>query len=75
MHFAERRQRRWAAHRIWGFRIAGLASLSATTTTPPAGARSSIRRQAEFTTPGNQGGQHRMDLLTVLEHEIGHLIG
>ena len=26
-----------------------------------------------FTTPGNQGEQHRMDLLTVLEHEIGHL--
>ena len=30
---------------------------------------------SEFTTPGNQGEQHRMDLLTVLEHEIGHLLG
>jgi hypothetical protein len=29
----------------------------------------------EFTTPGNQGEQHRMDLLTVLEHEVGHLLG
>ena len=30
---------------------------------------------SEFTTPGNQGEIHRMDLLTVLEHEIGHLLG
>jgi uncharacterized delta-60 repeat protein len=30
---------------------------------------------SEFTTPGDQGGQHRIDLLTVLEHEIGHLLG
>jgi hypothetical protein len=29
----------------------------------------------EFTTPGNQGEQNRMDLLTVLEHELGHLLG
>ena len=29
----------------------------------------------EFTTPGNQGEQHRMDLLTVLAHDIGHLLG
>jgi uncharacterized delta-60 repeat protein len=29
----------------------------------------------EFTTPGNQGEKHRMDLLTVLEHEFGHLLG
>ncbi len=30
---------------------------------------------AEFTTPGDQGEQHRIDLLTVLEHELGHLLG
>jgi hypothetical protein len=30
---------------------------------------------SEFTTPGNQGEQRRMDLLTVLAHEIGHLLG
>ena len=30
---------------------------------------------SEFTTPGNQGEQHRMDLLTVLEHELGHALG
>src|SRR5262249_56396103 len=30
---------------------------------------------SEFTTPGNQGEQHRIDLLTVLEHEGGHLLG
>ena len=29
----------------------------------------------EFTTPGNQGEQNRIDLLTVLEHELGHLLG
>jgi ELWxxDGT repeat protein len=32
------------------------------------------RDDSEFTTPGNQGEQNRMDLLTVLEHEIGHLL-
>jgi hypothetical protein len=30
---------------------------------------------AEFTTPGDPGEQGRMDLLTVLMHEIGHLLG
>ena len=30
---------------------------------------------SEFTTPGDQGEQNRMDLLTVLEHELGHLLG
>src|SRR5262249_54192581 len=30
---------------------------------------------SEFTTPGDQGEAGRMDLLTVLEHEIGHLLG
>jgi hypothetical protein len=30
---------------------------------------------SEFATPGNQGEQNRMDLLTVLEHEVGHLLG
>ena len=30
---------------------------------------------SEFTIPGNQGEQHRLDLLTVLEHELGHLLG
>jgi hypothetical protein len=30
---------------------------------------------AEFATTGNQGEQHRMDLLTVLTHELGHLLG
>jgi subtilisin family serine protease len=29
----------------------------------------------EFLMPGNQGEQHRMDLLTVLAHEVGHLLG
>jgi membrane-associated phospholipid phosphatase len=33
------------------------------------------RDDSEFTTPGNQGEQGRMDLLTVLEHEVGHLLG
>ncbi len=33
------------------------------------------RNDSEFTTRGNQGEQHRMDLLTVLQHEIGHLLG
>ena len=30
---------------------------------------------AEFVLPGNQGEQNRMDLLTVLLHELGHLLG
>jgi polyvinyl alcohol dehydrogenase (cytochrome) len=30
---------------------------------------------SEFTTPGDQGEQHRMDLLTVIAHEVGHLLG
>jgi hypothetical protein len=30
---------------------------------------------SEFTTPGDQGEQNRMDLLTVLEHELGHVLG
>jgi hypothetical protein len=30
---------------------------------------------AGFATPGNQGGRNRMDLLTVREHEVGHLLG
>lgn len=30
---------------------------------------------SEFFTPGNQGEQNRLDLLTVLEHEVGHLLG
>jgi hypothetical protein len=30
---------------------------------------------SEFTRPDNQGEQHRVDLLTVLEHEIGRLLG
>ena len=29
----------------------------------------------EFARPGDQGEQNRMDLLTVLEHEVGHLLG
>jgi hypothetical protein len=30
---------------------------------------------SEFRRPGNQDEQHRMNLLTVLEHEVGHLLG
>ena len=30
---------------------------------------------SEFTMPGDQGEQNRMDLLTVLMHELGHLLG
>jgi hypothetical protein len=30
---------------------------------------------SEYTTPGDQGEQGRMDLLTVLTHELGHLLG
>ena len=30
---------------------------------------------SEFTTPGNQSEQHRMDLLSVVMHEMGHVLG
>jgi subtilisin family serine protease len=30
---------------------------------------------SEFSTPGDQGEQDRIDLLTVLEHEMGHVLG
>jgi hypothetical protein len=30
---------------------------------------------SEFTTSGDQGEQHRVDLLTVPAHEVGHLLG
>lgn len=30
---------------------------------------------SEFAAAGDQGEQHRIDLLTVLEHEVGHLLG
>src|SRR5947209_1366822 len=30
---------------------------------------------SEFVCPGNQGEQNRMDLLAILEHEVGHLLG
>jgi hypothetical protein len=33
------------------------------------------RSDSEFILPGNQGEQNRMDLLTVLVHEVGHLLG
>jgi hypothetical protein len=33
------------------------------------------RNDYEFTRRGNQGEQNRMDLLTVLTHEVGHLLG
>jgi len=33
------------------------------------------RSDSEFTRKGNQGEQNRIDLLTVLIHEIGHLLG
>jgi membrane-associated phospholipid phosphatase len=33
------------------------------------------RRDGEFVRPGNQGEKNRMDLLTVLTHEVGHLLG
>lgn len=33
------------------------------------------RDDREFTTPGDQGEQNRMDLLRVLMHEMGHVKG
>src|SRR5262249_23479689 len=33
------------------------------------------RDDSEFTTPGDQGEQNHMDLLTVLMHEMGHVLG
>jgi hypothetical protein len=33
------------------------------------------RKDAEFNRPGNQGEQNRMDLLTVVMHELGHVLG
>jgi hypothetical protein len=33
------------------------------------------RSDSEFTTPGNQGEQNHMDLLSVLDHELGHVLG
>jgi probable HAF family extracellular repeat protein len=33
------------------------------------------RDDSEFTAPGDQGEQNRIDLLTVLAHEIGHMLG
>jgi hypothetical protein len=33
------------------------------------------RSDTEFARPGNQGEQRRMDLLTVLMHEVGHVLG
>ena len=30
---------------------------------------------SEFTTPGNLGEQNRMDLLSVVMHEMGHVLG
>ena len=30
---------------------------------------------SEFTTPGNHGEQRKIDLLTTLMHEVGHLLG
>jgi hypothetical protein len=34
-----------------------------------------VKNDSEFTRRGNQGEKNRMDLLTVLEHEVGHLLG
>ena len=34
-----------------------------------------MKNDSEFTRRGNQGEKNRMDLLTVLEHEVGHLLG
>jgi hypothetical protein len=33
------------------------------------------RSDREFTRPGNQGEQNRIDLLSVMMHEVGHLLG
>jgi membrane-associated phospholipid phosphatase len=40
-----------------------------------AGVDATAWEDSKFTTPGNQGEQERMDLLTVLEHEVGHVLG
>ena len=34
-----------------------------------------VNSDSEFTRRGNQGEKNRMDLLTVLTHEVGHLLG
>jgi hypothetical protein len=34
-----------------------------------------LNNAPEFTTPGNQGEKHRMDLLTMFAHETGQLLG
>jgi hypothetical protein len=36
---------------------------------------STPHNDSEFTMPGDQGEQHRMGLLTVLTHELSHLLG
>jgi hypothetical protein len=36
---------------------------------------STLLTDSEFATPDDQGEEHRMDLLMVLEHEVGHLLG
>jgi hypothetical protein len=47
--------------------------MNATSASPTSAApRSASPRAAP---PGDQGAQHRMDLLTVLDHEVGHLLG
>lgn len=33
------------------------------------------RTDSEFLRRGNQGERNPMDLLTVLEHQVGHLLG
>ena len=36
---------------------------------------SALADDSEFTAPGNQGGANHNDLLTALEHELGHILG
>jgi hypothetical protein len=36
---------------------------------------STPQSDSEFARRGNQGERNRMELLTVLEHEVGHLLG